>query len=293
MVGAAGIEPATVGLEIRCSIQLSYAPTPFIVANSVLRASNNSATLVSSNEMNPVLLSILLGLTAAGANAFGGAVIVQKHWERRYLRYFVALGAGFMLATALMEMVPESLALRGRSGAVLILLGYLIIHFFEHTVTPHFHFGEETHTDEFMHSHSGFSVLLGLIIHTFFDGIAIASGFLVSNALGWLIFFAIFLHKIPEGFTVSSVMLASGRSRGTAWGASVVLGGTTLAGVLTMALFRHHVSAGLPLSAGVTIYVAASDLIPEVNKEPAMKMALLVFVGAGMFFLLESLFHGI
>ena len=66
-----------------------------------------------------------------------------------------------------------------------------------------------------------------------------------------------------------------------------------MAGVLTMALFRHHVSAGLPLSAGVTIYVAASDLIPEVNKEPAMKMALLVFVGAGMFFLLESLFHGI
>jgi len=58
-----------------------------------------------------------------------------------------------------------------------------------------------------------------------------------------------------------------------------------------MALFRHHVSVGLPLSAGVTIYVAASDLVPEVNKEPAMKMALLVFVGAGVFFLLESLFH--
>ena len=98
--------------------------------------------------------------------------------------------------------------------------------------------------------------------------------------LGWLIFLAIFLHKIPEGFTVSSVMLASGRSRGTAWGASVVLGGSTLAGVLTMAVFRHHVGAGLPLAAGVTIYVAASDLIPEVNKEPSMKMALLVFVGA-------------
>ncbi len=242
--------------------------------------------------MSAILISILLGLTAAAANVFGGAIIVQRNWERRYLRYFVALGAGFMLATALVEMVPESLELRGRSAAFLILLGYLIIHFFEHTVTPHFHFGEETHKDEFIHSHKGYSVLLGLIIHTFFDGIAIASGFLVSNALGWLIFFAIFLHKIPEGFTVSSVMLASGRSRGTAWFASVILGGATLAGVLTMAVFRHHVSAGLPLAAGVTIYVAASDLVPEVNKEPAMKMALLVFVGAGMFFLLETLFRG-
>ncbi|HUA14427.1 MAG TPA: ZIP family metal transporter [Verrucomicrobiae bacterium] len=241
--------------------------------------------------MHPILTSILLGLTAAAANVFGGAIIVQRHWERRYLRYFVALGAGFMLATAIVEMIPESFELRGRSAAFLVLLGYLIIHFFEHTVTPHFHFGEETHQSEFQHSHNGYSVLLGLIIHTFFDGIAIASGFLVSNILGWLIFFAVFLHKIPEGFTVSSVMLASGRSRGIAWGASVILGGSTLAGVLTMALFRHDVRAGLPLSAGVTIYVAASDLIPEVNKEPAMKMALLVFVGTAVFFLLDALFH--
>jgi zinc and cadmium transporter len=241
--------------------------------------------------MNPILTSVLLGLTAAAANVFGGAIIVQRHWERRYLRYFVALGAGFMLATSLMEMVPQSFELRGRSAAFLILLGYLIIHFFEHTVTPHFHFGEETHQDEFRHSHTSYSVLLGLIIHTFFDGIAIASGFLVSNWLGWLIFIAVFLHKIPEGFTVSSVMLASGRSRRTAWGASIVLGGSTLAGVLTMALFRHDVAAALPLSAGVTIYVAASDLVPEVNKEPAMKMALLVFVGAGVFFILDHIFH--
>jgi zinc and cadmium transporter len=241
--------------------------------------------------MHPIITSTLLGLTAAAANAFGGAIIVQRHWERRYLRYFVALGAGFMLATATVEMIPDSLQLRGRGAALLILLGYLIIHFFEHTVTPHFHFGEETHKEEFIHFHRGYSVLLGLVIHTFFDGIAIASGFLVSNTLGWIIFVAIFLHKIPEGFTVSSVMLASGRSRGIAWGASIILGGATLAGVLTMALFRHHVSSGLPLAAGVTIYVAASDLVPEVNKEPAMRMALLVFVGAAFFFLLETLFH--
>jgi zinc and cadmium transporter len=241
--------------------------------------------------MNPILTSILLGLTAAAANVFGGAIIVQRHWERRYLRYFVALGAGFMLATSMVEMIPESIELRGKTAALLVLLGYLLIHFFEHTVTPHFHFGEETHHDEFAHSHKSYSVLLGLVIHTFFDGIAIASGFLVSNWLGWLIFLAVFLHKIPEGFTVSSVMLASGRSRGKAWGASIVLGGSTLAGVMVMAIFRHHVSAGLPLSAGVTIYVAASDLVPEVNKEPAMKMALLVFVGAAVFFLLDHLFH--
>jgi zinc and cadmium transporter len=241
--------------------------------------------------MNPVLTAVLLGLTAAAANVFGGAIIVQKNWERRYLRYFIALGAGFMLSTALVEVVPTSLELGGRYAAFLILLGYLITHFFEHTVTPHFHFGEETHGDEFLHPHKGFSVLIGLIIHTFFDGIAIAAGFLVSNWLGWIIFLAVFLHKVPEGFTVSSVMLASGRSRSFAWIASVFLGVATVAGVLTMAVFRHQVSAGLPLAAGVTIYVAASDLIPEVNKEPGVRMALVVFLGVACLFVLDYFFH--
>src|ERR1700691_6000866 len=126
--------------------------------------------------MSPILISMLLGLTAADANIFGGAIIVQKDWERSYLRYFVALGAGFMLATSLVEMVPESLRLEPQNGALLVLAGYLLVHFFEHALSPHFHYGEETHADEFVHSHKRTSVLLGLMIHTFFDGIAITSG---------------------------------------------------------------------------------------------------------------------
>jgi zinc and cadmium transporter len=241
--------------------------------------------------MHPILLSLLLGLTAAAANVFGGAIIVHRHWERSYLKYFVALGAGFMLATAIVEIFPASLELSGKNAPFLVLVGYLIVHFFEHTVTPHFHFGEETHEDEFVHGHKGYSVLIGLIIHTFFDGIAIASGFIVSNWLGWVIFLAVFLHKIPEGFTVASVMLASGQSRRIAWGASMLLGAATFAGVLTMALFRREVSFGLPLSAGVTIYVAASDLMPEVNREPGARMALVVFLGVGLLFLLDRFAH--
>jgi zinc and cadmium transporter len=240
--------------------------------------------------MSPILISILLGLTAAAANGFGGAVIVQKNWSRSYLRYFVALGSGFMLATALLEMMPESIKLAGSKAPFLIVIGYFLVHLFEHTVTPHFHFGEETHAEEFVAAHKGYSVLFGLAIHTFFDGIAIASGFLVSSWLGWVIFLAVFLHKIPEGFTAASVMIASGRSKKVAWAASGILGAATLAGVLTMSLFSRSVSAGLPLSAGVTLYVAASDLIPEVNKEPGIAMAVVVFIGAGVLFALHHFF---
>jgi zinc and cadmium transporter len=244
--------------------------------------------------MNPITLSILLGFTAGVANVAGGALLAHREWEQRYLKYFMALGAGFMLATSITEMVPASVSLEhgggGRAG-FLVLLGYLIIHFCEHVVSGHFHFGEEVHHDEFVNHHKSNTVLLGLVIHAFFDGIAIASGFLVSNWLGWIVFLAIFLHKIPEGFTVSSVMLASGRSSMRAFSASIILGIGTLLGVLTMVLIRNGVAIGLPVSAGVTIYVAASDIVPEVNREPGIRMPLLLFVGVAILFLLDCLFH--
>jgi ZIP family zinc transporter/zinc and cadmium transporter len=72
-----------------------------------------------------------------------------------------------------------------------------------------------------------------------------------------------------------------------------MLGVATMAGVLTMGIAKHWVSIGLPVSAGVTLYVAASDLIPEVNKEPGVKMPLLVFVGVGLLFVLDHFFRGV
>jgi ZIP family zinc transporter/zinc and cadmium transporter len=147
------------------------------------------------------------------------------------------------------------------------------------------------HHDEFLNHHKSNTVLLGLVIHSFFDGIAIASGFLVSNWLGWIVFLAIFLHKVPEGFTVSSVMLASGRSSMSAFSSSIILGAATLVGVLIMVLIHNGVAIGLPISAGVTIYVAASDIVPEVNREPGVRMPLLLFVGVAVLFLLDCLFH--
>jgi zinc transporter ZupT len=248
-----------------------------------------------------ILVAILLGLTAASANVIGGLLIARRQWSRHFLKYFIALGAGFMLATALLEMIPESVRLHGESGSyffndtnavfVFVLGGYFVVHFFEHTVAPHFHFGEETHREEMSHAHAGYAALLGLVIHTFFDGVAIASGLLVSTWLGGVIFVAIFLHKIPEGFTVASLMLASGQSRKAALASSAILGGATLAGMALMFVLRSAVADALPFSAGVTLYVAASDLIPEVNREPAPAVAVLVFLGVAIMLGLKVLFH--
>jgi len=237
------------------------------------------------------MLALGLGLTAAAANVLGGLFIVRRDWSRQYLKYFLALGAGFMLAAAFLEVIPEAIHLAGEKALLLVLIGYFIVHFFEHTLAPHFHFGEETHVEEMAAQHVGYTALLGLVIHTFFDGVAIASGFLVSAWLGGVIFLAVFLHKFPEGFTVASLMLASGQSRRIAFLASAMLGAATLAGVLLMNLLHGQVQYALPISAGVTVYVAASDLVPEVNREPGVRMALVVFLGVALMVLLQHLFR--
>lgn len=236
-------------------------------------------------------LALTLGLTAAAANVCGGLLVVRREWSREYLQYFVALGAGFMLGAAFLEMIPASMRLAGETSLLFVLIGYFTVHFFEHTLAPHFHFGEEVHVEEMVPQHAGFTALLGLIIHTFFDGVAIASGFLVSSWLGSVVFLAVFLHKLPEGFTVASLMLASGQSRRVAFSAAALLGAATLGGVLLMNLLRTQVSFALPLSAGVTLYVAASDLMPEVNREPGVRLALVVFLGLAIMVALRFLFH--
>jgi zinc transporter ZupT len=238
-------------------------------------------------------LSLILGAIAALADVAGGLVLVRARGVERYLRYFVALGAGFLMATAVIEMVPESLNKSPRLGPILIMAGYCAVHLLEHTINAHFHFGEETHTGEFVSRHTGISVLAGLSVHALFDGVAIGSGFAVSSRLGWLIFLAIVLHKAPEGFTMASVMLASGRSRSAAFYSAVTLAAATMAGVLVIGLVPSWLPYGLPISAGVAFYVAATDLVPEVNREPGIRMALIFFAGVAGFLLLRMLLPAI
>jgi zinc and cadmium transporter len=256
---------------------------------------------------------LFFGLLAAGANVLGGLILVQSGAFRlgeRFLKYLVALGAGFMLAAIFIEILPETVGIwiqrsPGSSAPeavveamTLLLAGYLSIQFFEHTLAPHFHFGAETHPESFMKPSAAYTAVGGLWIHTFFDGVSIASAFLVNFKVGILVFIAILLHKMPEGFTVASIMLASGRSARSALIATAAIGAATLAGVIAVALLESRmdnaIGYALPFSAGVTLYVAASDLIPEVNhkEERNPMVSIVVFVGVALFYLLHKLIEG-
>ncbi len=235
----------------------------------------------------PVFLSLACIGAAAGANVLGGAVVARREWEARWLRYFVALGAGFMLAAVVLKLVPESMRLSPHAP-VLLLGGYLLVHLFEHTVAPHFHFGEETHHEHHHDAAATVSALIGLGVHSFFDGVTIGSSFLVDPALGILLFAAIALHKAPEGFAIASIVLAAHGTRAQALGASCLVGVASLAGGIVMLSLPSLVGWALAVSAGVTLYVAASDLVPEVNKEGGTAIAITVFAGVVLYYVTDA-----
>jgi zinc transporter ZupT len=254
---------------------------------------------------------LVFGFFAALANVLGGLILFPTGVHKTYkksLKYLLALGAGFMLAVIFVEVFPKVIEIwqtRYNSSAsevfyipmILILAGYLLTQFFEHTIAPHFHLGEEMSGDHLISVSTAYTAIGGLLIHTFFDGVSIAAASQVDFKVGFLVFIAVFLHKFPEGFTIASMILATGKGLKQVIYATSIVGATTFLGVLFFyfigAKFGFTVAYALPLASGVTLYVAASDLIPEVNhhggKRPLVSFS--VFAGVALFFVLHFVLH--
>lgn len=240
--------------------------------------------------MNATAMIVLFSLLAAAATLAGGvAATMPGRLSHRRLSHIIAFGAGYILAAALVSLLPESLELIS-SAPMWILAGYALAHLFEHTFTTHFHFGEETHTEHHVSPAVSMSALIGLSLHAFFDGVAISSGFLVTPALGVLIALAVVLHKVPEGVTIASLMLAAGRTRRGARQATLLLAIATLLGAAFMSVLGAGLKGiGLALSCGIALYVAATDLMPEINQHPEGRYSLSALTGVLLYFGVHAL----
>lgn len=233
--------------------------------------------------------ALIYTAVAASANIIGAvAVVSHSRWSVRALDNMVALSAGFMVSVALLDLAPDAILTHGPPAALVILIGYLLVHLTQHTLAPHFHFGEEVHQ---VTKVVGFSALAGLMLHTFVDGVAIASGFGVSESLGILVFLAILLHKLPEGLAISSLFLAAGESKAAALGASAALAVSSLLGALLTQRLPLLQEYGLPLAAGVTLYVGASNLVPEFQGKKGWNLPVSFFLGCALYYLARQLVH--
>lgn len=227
------------------------------------------------------IAALIAAVIAAFANVVGAALVTGRRvWSARDLDFMIAFSGGFMISVALVDMIPDAIATHGVSAGWMVLAGYLAVHLTQHNLVPHFHFGEETHH---VTRAVGISALIGLMLHMLMDGVAIASGFGAGASVGTLIVAAIILHKIPEGSTVSSLFLAAGFSRRNALGAASLLGLATLVGALLTVTFAPLAEYGLALSGGVTIYVAASNLVPEIQHKHGWRFPAAFFGGCVAF----------
>src|SRR5438552_6599517 len=209
----------------------------------------------------PVSSALVYALVAALGNVIGALAVTRRAARGlAVIEHFVAFGAGFMLAVAVVELLPEAFARSGAAAPGLVLAGYLAVHLTQHTLTPHFHFGEETHA---VNRLAGTTALVGLLLHTFFDGVAIASAFLVRPALGTMVFIAIFLHKLPEGVTIASLYLAVGCSAAQAVAAAASLGVATLLGAVFTDQLGFCVQYGVALAAEASIFVVHAEIAQE------------------------------
>jgi len=226
------------------------------------------------------------GAAAAAANVLGAVAVTSRATRSlAALDAMLSFAAGFMISVSLVDLLPDSIVAAGRLAPVIALAAYVLVHLTQHTIGRHFHFGMETHSVSEVVS---VSALVGLLMHTFVDGVAVASGFGVSAGLGGLVFVAVLLHKFPEGLAISSLFMAAGSSRGRALLAALALGVTTFVGLLSTEHIGFLKSYGLAISAGVTLYVGASNLVPELQDRAGFKIPVSFVAGCGLYFVARS-----
>jgi zinc and cadmium transporter len=205
--------------------------------------------------------AVVYAAIAAVANVAGALVLTARgKWSKRSIEFVLAYSAGFLVAVALGELVPEAVTRGGEHAGWWMLGAFGAVHLTQHALVGHFHFGEETHE---VGRGVGVTALVGLMMHTFVDGVAIATSFAVDPGMGYLVLVAIVLHKLPEGLAIGSLFIAGGGSQRSAIGAAAVLGAATVVGAALSGSVTFLATHGLALSAGVTLYVGGSNLIPE------------------------------
>ncbi len=263
---------------------------------------------------------LLFGGFAALANLSGGLLIIPARLfprSEKYSKYLIALGVGFMLAVIFLEIMPKTLQLwtalqitaQNTSQLVkndalhesysfvflLFLGGYLLLYIFEQITVPHFHITEEHDSSHTLLSPTTvYAATAGLLLHTFFDGVSLAAAAMTDFRAGILVFLAIFLHKIPEGFAVASLFVAAGKTTRFAVLMSGITGLVTLLGILCVVFLQNwiyfSVAYTLPVAAGVTFYVVGTELLPELKHQAGRNvfLAFFVCVGVALFFLLHQ-----
>lgn len=238
----------------------------------------------------PLLVQIILACLLGGVLSIGAAALIMFGLPRKWLPLTVSFSTGLLLATAMLNLLPEALELGLSPHQAFPLLLAGILGFFtleKAALWRHAHHGagdldtlqndqqctDHTHSHHHVHGESSetFLILIGDGFHNFTDGLLIAASFLVSPVLGWSTTLAIITHEVPQEAGDFAILLAAGWKRGRALFWNGVSSLTAIAGGICGYLALDNARSAIPyiiiIAASSFIYVAIADLMPRLKRE--------------------------
>jgi zinc and cadmium transporter len=247
--------------------------------------------------LSPVGLWTISSVLLVSAMSLVGVVLVSFS-ERvlgRLLLSFVSFATGAMLGNVFVNLLPEVIGEAGNiEKALLYVLGGMLLSFAIEKVI-HWHHCHHLGCEHHDHA-AGKMILLGDGVHNFLDGSLIAAAFMADIRLGVATTIAVILHEIPQEIGDFSILIHSGFTVARALFLNFLSALSSVAGALVVLLLATPVSGIeailLPIAAGNFLYIAGSDLIPELHKESRPKQAFWQFVcillGVGLMLVLSG-----
>lgn len=240
--------------------------------------------------MSILVYILLFTFIGSVASLIGGIILLAKEKFAIKISHFLSsFAAGVLLGTAFLDLLPEAYEHSSEVNLFFwVLAGLLGFFLLERFIHWFHHHGAGEHSDLKGKNRSLVSlVVIGDSIHNFIDGVVIAATFLVSIPLGIVTSLAVAAHEIPQEIGDFGILLHRGIRKNRVLMINILSAAVSLLGAILTYLFKDSVIGILPiflsLAAGFFIYIASSDLIPEIHNEEkrvvALVETLLLFVG--------------
>lgn len=242
-------------------------------------------------DMNQVLFLALIAAFLVGLLSLAGALTfsISGKMLSRLSLFMVAFSTGALIGGAFFHLLPEAVEVRpGLAPFVFLIIGISVFFVLERYLKWH-HCHEEGVCE--VHTFTQMS-LIGDAVHNFIDGLVIVSAFSVSVELGVVTAVAMAAHELPQELGDFGILIHGGfsRSKALAWNfiSSLAAIAGTIVGYFLIDYSDKIVGFLLPFAAGGFIYIAMSDLVPELHKEPKISRSLVNFLlfGLGIIFML-------
>ena len=212
----------------------------------------------------------------------GGSLPFWKQIGVFSLHIALTCSAGILLGVAFFHMIPDAIELVGGAASPFILLGFLLLYFIEKFWMIHACEAQECE----VHQAVGHFAFIGLAIHATTEGIALGSSLSIPS-LTPIIFLSILIHKGPDAFSLSSLLMAAQSSKGRiltlnlifALIVPVVAGFTLLAFPL---IESRWIGALIAFSAGTFLHIAISDILPQIHKRAYSQIKILLVLSLGL-----------